>query len=74
MLKTIYGEKKFLQGMDLFFKNQDGRACTLEDFQESFEYVLDKNLEKFFKWFHEPGTQKLVVSEKYVEKNYEVTI
>ena len=74
MLKTIIGGEKFLQGMDLFFKNQDGRACTLEDFQEAFEYVLDKNLDKFFKWFHEPGTPKLVVSEKYVGKNYEVTI
>ena len=74
MLKTIIGEAKFLQGMDLFFKKHDGRACTLEDFQEAFEYVLDKNLDKFFKWFHEPGTPKLVVSEKYVGKNYEVTI
>ena len=73
MLKTIIGRKKFLEGMDQFFKNQDGRACTLEDFQEAFELVLNKNLDQFFKWFHEPGTPKLVVSEKYIGKNYKVT-
>ena len=73
MLKKIIGRVNFLKGMDQFFKNQDGCACTLEDFQKDFELVLDKNLEKFFKWFHEPGTPKLVVSEKYVGKNYEVT-
>ena len=73
MLKTIIGREKFLEGMDQFFKNQDGCACTLEDFQEAFEHVLDKNLDKFFKWFHEPGTPRLIVSEKYVGKNYKVT-
>ena len=45
----------------------------LEDFQKDFELVLGKNLEKFFKWFHEPGTPELVVSEKFVGKNYKVT-
>ncbi len=73
MLKTIIGREKFLEGMNQFFKNQDGCACTLEDFKEAFEFVLNKNLDKFFKWFHEPGTPKLVVSEKYVGKNYKVT-
>ena len=73
MLKKILGREKFLEGMDQFFKNQDGCACTLEDFQKDFELVLGKNLEKFFKWFHEPGTPKLVVSEKFVGKNYKVT-
>ena len=72
MLKKIIGREKFLEGMDQFFKNQDGCACTLEDFQKDFELVLSKNLEKFFKWFHEPGTPKLVVSEKFVGKNYKV--
>ena len=73
MLKKILGREKFLKGMNHFFKNQDGRACTLEDFQKDFEVVLGKNLEKFFKWFHEPGTPKLAVSEKFVGKNYKVT-
>ncbi len=72
MLKKIIGREKFLEGMAHFFKNQDGCACTLEDFQKDFELVLNKNLEKFFKWFHEPGTPKLVVSEKFVGKNYKV--
>ncbi len=72
MLKKIIGREKFLEGMDQFFKNQDGCACTLEDFQKDFELVLSKNLEKFFKWFHEQGTPKLVVSEKFVGKNYKV--
>ena len=31
------------------------------------------NLDKFFKWFHEPGTPKLIVSETYTGKNYKVT-
>ncbi len=73
MLKTIIGREKFLEGMNQFFKNQDGCASTLEDFKEAFESVLNENLDKFFKWFHEPGTPKLVVSEKYTGKNYKVT-
>ena len=72
MLKKIIGREKFLEGMDQFFKNQDGCAGTREDFKKDFELVLSKNLEKFFKWFHEPGTPKLVVSEKFVGKNYKV--
>ncbi len=73
MLKTIVGEDKFLKGMGLFFKNQDGRASTLEDFQKTFEFVLKENLDKFFKWFHEPGTPKLTISETYSGENYKVT-
>ncbi len=73
MLKTIIGKEKFSEGMDLFFKNQDGRPSTLEKFQEAFECVVDKNLDKFFNWFHEAGTPKLIVSESYTGNNYKVT-
>ena len=41
MLKKILGREKFLKGMNQFFKNQDGRACTLEDFQKDFELCLE---------------------------------
>ena len=73
MLRTIIGKDKFLRGMDLFFKSQDGCASTLEDFQKIIEFVSKQNLDKFFKWFHESGTPKLIVSESYTRKNYKVT-
>ena len=73
MLRTIIGKDKFLIGMDLFFKSQDGCASTLEDFQKTIEFVSKQNLDKFFKWFHESGTPKLIVSESYTRKNYKVT-
>ena len=48
MLKKIIGREKFLEGMDQFFKNQDGCACTLEDFQKDFELVLRQKFRKIF--------------------------
>ena len=59
--------------MNHFLKIKMGAHVRWKIFKKDFEVVLGKNLEKFFKWFHEPGTPKLFVSEKFVAKNYKVT-
>ncbi len=74
MLKTIIGREKFLEGMDLFFKLYDGVACTLEDFQQTFETILKEKLTRFFRWYHQSGTPKLLVSETYCNNLYCVTL
>lgn len=69
VLKKLIGDQKFKEGMDYYFKTFDGQAITIEDFLRSFEYVTQKDLSQFKRWYSIPGTPKIQIFEKYDEFN-----
>jgi aminopeptidase N len=76
MMKTLLGENKFREGMDLYFKRHDGCAVTIEDFVVSMEEASGVDLKQFRLWYSQAGTPFLAVSDKYnaAEKKYTLTV
>jgi len=76
MMQTILGEKRFRQGMDLYFTRHDGQAVTIDDFVKAMEDASALNLTQFCLWYSQAGTPQLMVEDEYDEKNkaYKLTI
>ena len=65
MLHRLLGVKTFRAGTDLFFKNYDGCAVTIEEFVSSMEAVSGRDLSQFRRWYTQAGTPVLSVSGAY---------
>lgn len=65
MLKTLIGEDAFGKGMQLYFSRHDGQATTIEHFYACFEETSGYDLEDFRRWYSQPGTPTLEVSEDW---------
>ena len=65
MLATIIGDKKFKNGMDLYFKRHDGDAATIEELLKCFEQSAKIDLSQFALWYSQAGTPLLNVSSHY---------
>ena len=65
MIQTLIGAKNFRHGCDLYFKNYDGQAVTIEEFISSMEKASGRDLQQFRRWYVQAGTPKLEVSDNY---------
>ena len=54
--ETLIGEKDFVEGVKAYLRENDGRACVLEDLFASLTKASGRNLDDFFKWYRQPGT------------------
>ncbi len=70
MIHTLLGEEKYRKATDLYFDTFDGRAVTTEDFLWAMSEAGDIDLSQFERWYHQNGTPKLLVGEKYVDGIY----
>ncbi len=61
MLKTLLGTDRFRAGMDLYFRRNDGRAATVDEFVACFAEAAQHDLSQFMLWYSQSGTPELVV-------------
>jgi len=65
MLKTLLGPEVFRKATDLYFKQNDGRSATTEDFVQSMERASGRDLKHFRQWYHQSGTPIVSVQTHY---------
>src|SRR5271154_97197 len=56
MQHTLLGEKKFQDGMKLYFRRHDGQAVTCDDFVQAMQDASGVDLSQFRRWYDVPGT------------------
>ncbi|WP_169545238.1 aminopeptidase N [Sneathiella aquimaris] len=69
MLHTLLGAEKFRKGMDLYFERHDGEAVTTEEFIAALEDGSGVDLKQFRRWYIQPGTPEISVTERYDQAN-----
>ncbi|MBS4067948.1 MAG: aminopeptidase N [Sulfurimonas sp.] len=74
MLHTLLGEEKYRRATDLYFDTFDSQAVRTDDFL----WVMSKeggiDLEQFKRWYHQSGTPKLLVDEKFEDGKFILTL
>ncbi|MGA9658265.1 MAG: aminopeptidase N [Asticcacaulis sp.] len=65
MLKTLVGPAVYRQALDHYFKTNDGKAATLEDFLASFAAVTGDDFSPWMSWYQQAGTPHLYVQSQY---------
>jgi aminopeptidase N len=70
MIHTLLGEKKYRKATDLYFDRFDGQAVTTKDFLWAMSEASGVDLTQFERWYHQNGTPRLLVSEKYDSGTY----
>ncbi|HLX79931.1 MAG TPA: aminopeptidase N [Burkholderiales bacterium] len=65
MQHTLLGEKKFQDGMKLYFRRHDGQAVTCDDFVQAMQDASGVDLSQFRRWYDVAGTPVLDCSGSY---------
>ena len=65
MLHTLLGEKTFRQGTDRYFKDNDGKAVTCDDFVAAMAAVSGRDLSVFSRWYSQSGTPELKATTSF---------
>lgn len=74
MMRTIIGHEAFHRGVDIFLKQHDGSAATVEHFIEAMEEASQMNFDQFKRWYFQAGTPNLQVSEQYLSAKKQLRI
>ncbi len=74
MIHTLLGEKKYRKAMDLYFDTFDGQAVRTDDFLWAMSKAGCVDLEQFKRWYHQSGTPKLKVDERFESGKFIVTL
>ncbi|KAJ55717.1 aminopeptidase N [Actibacterium mucosum KCTC 23349] len=70
MLKRLVGDDGYKSALDLYFDRHDGDAATIEDWLNVFEDATGRDLGQFKRWYQQPGTPRLSVSETFNNGTY----
>jgi len=72
MIHTLLGQKRFRQGMDLYFERHDGEAVRTEEFVSAMQDASGVDLHQFQRWYGQAGTPVVSVRGEYDagRKNY----
>lgn len=77
MMKTMVGEEKFKEGVNLYFARNDGQAVRSDDFVEAIAEAGGVDLSQFKDtWYKQAGTPELTVTDSYdpETKTYTMTV
>jgi aminopeptidase N len=74
MLLTLLGEETFRKGTDLYFKDNDGKAVTCDDFVAAMATVSGRDLTLFSRWYSQSGTPELRSTTSYDAKAQTLTL
>ncbi|MEK6658213.1 MAG: aminopeptidase N [Campylobacterota bacterium] len=74
MIYTLLGEEKYRKATDLYFETFDSQAVRTDDFLWAMSKAGGVDLEQFKGWYHQSGTPKLRVEEKFEEGKYTLTL
>ena len=65
MQHTLLGEKRFQDGMKLYFRRHDGQAVTCDDFVQAMQDASGVDLTQFKRWYDVAGTPVLDCSGSF---------
>ena len=74
MYEKLLGKKKFREANDLYFKRNDGKAVTIDDYAKCMEEVGGLDLTQFKRWYSQAGTPSVFAEGEYDEKNKTYTL
>ncbi|MDX9757341.1 MAG: DUF3458 domain-containing protein, partial [Sulfurimonas sp.] len=74
MLHTLLGEEKYRRATDLYFDTFDSQAVRTDDFLWAMSKEGGIDLEQFKRWYHQSGTPKLLVDEKFEDGKFILTL
>ncbi|MFK7891868.1 MAG: aminopeptidase N, partial [Granulosicoccus sp.] len=76
MLYTMLGPERWVDGMDVYVRRQDGTATTCDAFIDAMQSVTNLDLTQFRRWYSTAGTPTLTVEEQYdaAARQYRLTI
>jgi len=74
MIYTLLGKKSYRKATDLYFDKFDGQAVTTDDFLWAMSEASGVDLTLFKRWYHQNGTPKLEVQEKFHSGVYTLTL
>lgn len=74
MYHTRLGANGFRRGMDLYFERHDGCAVTCDDFRAAMADANDVDLNSLERWYLQPGTPELELSERWDAAAGELTL
>lgn len=74
MIYTLIGEEKYRKATDLYFKSFDGQAVRTDDFLWAMSKAGGIDLKQFERWYHQSGTPKLQVDEKFDGGKYTLVL
>ncbi|MDD5401253.1 MAG: aminopeptidase N [Sulfurimonas sp.] len=74
MIYTLLGEEKYRKATDLYFETFDSQAVRTDDFLWAMSKAGGIDLKQFERWYHQSGTPKLQVDEKFEEGKYTLTL
>ncbi|KAA8611202.1 aminopeptidase N [Salipiger aestuarii] len=73
MLKRLVGDDAYAKALDLYFDRHDGQACTIEDWLAVFQDSTGRDLTQFKRWYSQPGTPHLSVTEDWQDGTFTLT-
>ncbi len=65
MYQSLFGEKGFRKGMDLYFCRHDGHAVTTDDFCAAMADANKFDLTRFKRWYSQAGTPEVKVTDEF---------
>ena len=74
MQHTLLGEKKFQDGMKLYFQRHDGQAVTCDDFVQAMQDASGIDLSQFRRWYDVAGTPVLDCSGSFENGTFTLTV
>ena len=74
MQHTLLGEKKFQDGMKLYFRRHDGQAVTCDDFVQAMQDASGVDLAQFRRWYDISGTPVLDCAGSYADGKFVLTV
>jgi len=74
MLKRLVGDAGYRKALDLYFSRHDGQAATIEDWLGVFEDATGRDLTQFKRWYSQPGTPRLHISDSFKDGIYTLHI
>jgi aminopeptidase N len=76
MLHTLLGPATFRAGTDEYFRANDGKAATCDDFIAAMEKASGRDLTQFSRWYSTPGTPTVRAEGRYdaPAKRYALTL
>ena len=70
MLKRLVGDDGYAKALNLYFDRHDGDAATIEDWLKVFEDATGRDLTQFKRWYTQPGTPRLTVTDTFADGTY----
>jgi aminopeptidase N len=74
MQHTLLGEKKFQDGMKLYFKRHDGQAVTCDDFVQAMQDASGVDLAQFRRWYDVAGTPVLDCTGSFSDGTFTLSV